>query len=511
MADRQGSRTNRTRTPPGTWVNGEVAVNGDEVRRLVFPRTSGYDTAAVDLLLDRVAAELDAGRPVAHLIEDARFPWQPIQLRGGLQGGYSPAAVDWVLLQLHRQDDPAARADPWRSLPIRRYDMASPDGSATGLAGPARHGAAIPVAARVRAARDYARECAEAWGDFGVPPGARLSLVKTGVARSELRTAAQYALVSVRTAPTRALDRDGRTYRLSRVKAAQWPAVAAEIGDDRPGSPAHLKRTGPAPRNGKEAVRRESPAVSGDRSLKSLAGRTGPPVLYTGGRHINRTDHGYVQFPGRRWLRFPVRGTQRSNAIMTAVDQAGRQVARYRIADSRAIEITVHPDQGLTDELILMLALSARWVSRFFSALLRGLGLTGVTCSSQEAVQHDATVRGRRPRALSSQAGARRALGVACTIVLARRNRASGTRCSCAHLLPALGKVVVIQLLGAGDRVAAPLAPLPGLVLGYQQDGRPPRVNTSRIRTSARPGTSPAGRLRRRGRGSCVHGQASPR
>jgi len=108
--------------------------------------------------------------------------------------------------------------------------------------------------------------------------------------------------------------------------------------------------------------------VRKDGTRKSLAGRTGLPILYTGGRHIDRLDHGYVQFPGRRWLRFPVRGTQRSNAIMTAVDQAGRQVARYRIADRRTIEITVHPDQQLTDELVLTLAVTARWVSSFFDS-----------------------------------------------------------------------------------------------------------------------------------------------
>ena len=81
-----------------------------------------------------------------------------------------------------------------------------------------------------------------------------------------------------------------------------------------------------------------------------------------------------MQFAGPRWLRFPVRGTHRSNAIMTAVDQAGRQVARYRIADKgaltgwSAIDITVHPGQQLTDELLLTLALTAPWISSFFAS-----------------------------------------------------------------------------------------------------------------------------------------------
>jgi hypothetical protein len=53
---------------------------------------------------------------------------------------------------------------------------------------------------------------------------------------------------------------------------------------------------------------------------------------------------------------------------MTSVDQAGKQVARYRIAHRGAIEITVHPDQQLGDELILTLALTAPWVSSFFGS-----------------------------------------------------------------------------------------------------------------------------------------------
>lgn len=108
--------------------------------------------------------------------------------------------------------------------------------------------------------------------------------------------------------------------------------------------------------------------------MTSLADQAGQPVLYTGSRHLERDPGGWVAFPGQRWLRFPVRGTGRSNAIMTAVDQSGGQVARYRIASPRvlmqwgAIEITVHPDQRLNDELILTLALTAPWVNSYFDS-----------------------------------------------------------------------------------------------------------------------------------------------
>jgi len=355
----------------GEWR--ESAVNGDEVRRLDFPRASvGYDAAAVGKLLDRAAAELDAGRPVTPLIEAATFPqlsiWEASETPALIRrrGIYDCAAVDWALSQLRLQDDPEGRADPWQDLRAWHFPGAIPDAGGAPSAVPGMREAARLAAwtrKRWREQRDYARACADAWRDFGLPPGARLSLVKTGARRSELRTAGQYPLVSSR---TRTFDRNGRTYRLSRVKAAQWPAVAAEIGDKPPDSPAHLARTESASRTGMEAAGHKDPAARKPSGLMSLTDQTGPPVLYKGGTHFGHVAGGYIEFPGRRWLRFPVRATSRSNAIMTAVNQAGQQVARYRIADRRTIEITVHPDQQLTDELILTLALTAPWASEFF-------------------------------------------------------------------------------------------------------------------------------------------------
>jgi hypothetical protein len=63
---------------------------------------------------------------------------------------------------------------------------------------------------------------------------------------------------------------------------------------------------------------------------------------------------------------------------MTAVDQAGNKVARYRIIAggrglretldswSRSVEITVKPGRELTDELVLAIAASAYWLSSYF-------------------------------------------------------------------------------------------------------------------------------------------------
>jgi hypothetical protein len=50
---------------------------------------------------------------------------------------------------------------------------------------------------------------------------------------------------------------------------------------------------------------------------------------------------------------------------MTAVDQAGNKVARYRFTGPRK-EIAVHTDHRLTEELALVIAVSATWVGDYF-------------------------------------------------------------------------------------------------------------------------------------------------
>jgi hypothetical protein len=115
--------------------------------------------------------------------------------------------------------------------------------------------------------------------------------------------------------------------------------------------------------------------------LRELLDADGLPVLYVSGRHYNFADTGRITFPDQRWLKFPVEesGTRREDAIMTAVDQAGNKIARYRLArrpwwghvadeftERYAVEITVHLGQSLTDELMLALAISAKWLPQYF-------------------------------------------------------------------------------------------------------------------------------------------------
>lgn len=102
------------------------------------------------------------------------------------------------------------------------------------------------------------------------------------------------------------------------------------------------------------------------------------PILYTSGQHLAETAGACITFPDQRWLRFPVRGAGfgdqgRKNAIMTAVDQAGNKIARYRIIGKGrsplgTVEITIHPGQPLTDELALAIAISPPWLSSYFSS-----------------------------------------------------------------------------------------------------------------------------------------------
>jgi hypothetical protein len=111
-----------------------------------------------------------------------------------------------------------------------------------------------------------------------------------------------------------------------------------------------------------------------DPNLREVLDETGKPILYASGRHFAHSDRACITFPDRRWLRFPVRGTKRANATMAAVDQTGNQVARYRIIGSKLrrtilwnmVEIAVHPDQELTDELVLAMTISARWLGSYF-------------------------------------------------------------------------------------------------------------------------------------------------
>jgi DivIVA domain-containing protein len=324
-----------------------AAMTGDEVRDVRFfshasgynISDEGYDASEVDDLLRRIAAELDAGRPAGPLIANATFrraDWR--------SDGYRKDAVDLFLEQLAwREDNSAldgARADPWRNLAVGNFyfrsgpnDLAEPTGTP-----PRRRGIKDSRRNRER----LAQECAEEWRDFGQQPGTLLRWVPVGAGRRELRTAEQTIaslpwVISGRATTVRG---GGRTFSSKRISG------------------------------------------SGPNSREFLD-ETGTPILYTGGRNYNFNAGAYISFPDpdQQWFRFPVRGTSPANAIMTAIDQAGNRVARYRVIGKpmgniqlalrglagRTIEIIVHPDQPLTNRLMLAMAISAPWLGSYLA------------------------------------------------------------------------------------------------------------------------------------------------
>ena len=321
----------------------EQLVNGDEIRNVRFGRGDGYDASQVDDLLTRIAAEVDAGRPAGPLISNAAFR------REWGRRGYHAGSVDWYLDQLWRKvvtgEEPARlNADPWRDLDADNYSISNKPGRSSGsIVPPSR------------------QECDTAWLDWDLEPGTRLLWVGTGSRRHELCTADQQTVASVRSSAFGGqghFSAGGKTFTSKPVPRSARPGIAGTISRDRPAGPRRLLPGGPA---NNEELR----ALSGQ-----LLNETGTPILYAGGVTVAR-DEGYIKFPGREYLRFPVRGTSRGNAIMTAVDQAGNKVARYRLIwnkrRSRDMgDITLHPGLQLTDELALTILLSAPWLDERF-------------------------------------------------------------------------------------------------------------------------------------------------
>jgi DivIVA domain-containing protein len=299
-------------------------MNGDQVRNTRFYAAlgAGYRARDVDELLGRVVEELDAGRPVGQLIKNATLP-KPVLTRDDV---YDVDAVDWFLGQFLLPPGQPELAgisdDPWRDLPVAQLTLGE------------------------RASFE------EAWRDFGQLPGTRLWWT-AGRWLAELRTAEPQPLASVRGSF------------LSRYLGGTASTSGTRFTYER--RPVQ-ERTEPDP----ETWGRRSGTVH---RWFRLVDETGTPILYE-----MRAACACIKFPDQRWLRFLVRGRRPANAIMTAVDQAGNSVARYRLIDKdsaplrttrlyspRPVEIIMHPDWKLTDELTLALAISGKWLDHYFA------------------------------------------------------------------------------------------------------------------------------------------------
>jgi hypothetical protein len=134
--------------------------------------------------------------------------------------------VDWFLDQLRRREDHAEadrmNADPWRDLPADNYCIGREPGD------PA-----------VRVTAPSQQECADAWRDFPRQPGTRLSWVRPGFGRYELRTAEQQTIASFREL-REVIAAGGRTFTWKRVTKSSWPEIAGTISNDLPGALAHI-------------------------------------------------------------------------------------------------------------------------------------------------------------------------------------------------------------------------------------------------------------------------------
>jgi DivIVA domain-containing protein len=316
-------------------------MNGDDVRDAWF-RHGGYDASEVDGLLRRVAVELDAGRPVGQLISNATFR------RRGMRG-YDHEAVDWFLDQLRSREDHGDLAgtdlDPWRGLAVASFFSRSGPG--------------------------LAEECAAAGRDFHQVPGTPLRWAWAGAARRELQTAERQTIASFNGRSTFSVG--VRTF--TRKRVLRSGAGVAEITSPARDFGGHfLDRDTARSQKRLEKPSSQKLGLSGRLKLGYLGecrDESGAPVLYISGNHMNRSAGACITFPDQRWLRFPVRCTNRANAIMTAVDQGGNKVARYRVTgrlSATTVEITVHPEWKLADELVLAILISAPWLPCYFTS-----------------------------------------------------------------------------------------------------------------------------------------------
>lgn len=343
-------------TGPGSH---DPAASSDDVRAVRFRKSlPGYYAPAVDHLLRRVAAELDAGRPVASLITNTQLP-----SAGQVAGGYDVDAVDWFLDQLCLpQGHPGPDGeDPWRDLgevaQLTRSEISGPAGRPAGRE-------------RLAPEKLFAGECANAWRNFGQAPGTRLVWGREKAGSHELRTPEAQAIASLRGyGPFRTASTGGRTFtlrktRLSRSSPPGFAEIAARIERDYSGHFAENRHTW-------------IPKIGPRYRVEELTDETGTPVLYPSGPNLAFRAWASITFPDQRRLRFLVRGTGQRNAIMTAVDQAGNRAVRYRVISGGyfagdTIEIIVHPGWKLTDELALAIVISAPWLPRYFQVAGEG-------------------------------------------------------------------------------------------------------------------------------------------
>lgn len=236
-------------------------------------------------------------------------------------------------------------ADPWRDLEAWDFSDHHADAGPSGATAVSSAARALSAARSPGAPAEAVPAGVNAWlawlacDDL---PGTRLRWVRTGALRSELRAERRQVSASVR-------------------RRLPWTGWSGQAGVVRVGGRAFTSQ-----RNSQSASPRPAAA-------RVLVDPSGLPALYISGQNFNHRAGAHTWLPDGRWFQFPVRGQTRGSGIMTALDQDSGKVALYRMVPAggrlpapRHVEIAVHPDQQITDELLLVLAVSAPWLWTYF-------------------------------------------------------------------------------------------------------------------------------------------------
>jgi DivIVA domain-containing protein len=92
---------------------------------------------------------------------------------------------------------------------------------------------------------------------------------------------------------------------------------------------------------------------------------TGAPLLWLRGHHSFRRAAGRVLFPCQRYFIFPVSGTRKGNAVMTAVSESGATVLWIRHLRRHEYDVVVNLDYGITPEILCVIELTAGWLADY--------------------------------------------------------------------------------------------------------------------------------------------------
>jgi hypothetical protein len=301
------------------------------------------------------------------LIENATFQvtaWLPAipPVLGAVVSRYDIDAVDWFLGQFKVQERRAASADtaadPWRDLPVTQIWR-----SANSPPGKPSLKQLLGLDQILEWDPDFSRNCERAWRDFDRQPGVILrqgERVRFWARRYVLHTGDRKTIASHDAGRNFYHVGERRfTYRIRSRES--WPPGVTEIAvrsaRDFAGHFSEQAMTGTV----------QAPVVY------ELVDEAGEPVLFISGENYGCRACACITFADKRWFRFLIRGTQQ-NAIMTAVDEAGNKIARYRhVPDNLRysswdyLAITVHPGQELTDELLLAIMISTQWLDSYFT------------------------------------------------------------------------------------------------------------------------------------------------